>query len=90
MAASGAYPHISRLKLAEALGKHVSTVSNYFSGRIGMPLDVARRAAGLIGVGLDELSGELAVWQDGWAKRRGAKAKGLKGRKGKRERERGE
>ncbi len=63
MAASGAYPHVSRLKLAQELGVHVSTVSNYFSGRIRMPLEVASRVAGLIGVGMEELGRELGKRQ---------------------------
>lgn len=66
MKAKGAYPDVSRVKLAAALGKHISTVSFYLRGRIQMPFDTAVRVAGLIGVGVEELGVEVGKARERW------------------------
>jgi len=79
MVAKGAYPEVSRSKLARELGKHVSTVSFYLSGRIQMPLEVAGEVARLVGVTLEELSWTMGRERAKW---KGRKATVMK-RKGK-------
>lgn len=75
MAASGLYPHVSRTKLARALGMDVSTVSGYLAGRTPLRLRDALRVAELVGVGVEELNEALGKAQVGYAKRRVARAK---------------
>ena len=75
MVSRGAYPGVSRLKLAQALGKHVSSVSNYLSGKTPMPIELAVRMAPLVGVGLEELCRELGEWRRKWKLSRKAKRK---------------
>lgn len=87
---TGIYPHVSRTKLAEAMGKHISTVSKYLNGGRKMSLGVAVELAGLIGVGVEELEREvrgLGVGDGGRyreqerEKRRAGRSGGRSGRK---------
>lgn len=62
-AARGAYPNVSRDKMAGVLGVHKSSVSNMLLGRTRPSLDIALRMAKEIGVEVEELQKELVKWQ---------------------------
>jgi transcriptional regulator with XRE-family HTH domain len=66
--ATGLYPEVSRTKLAEELGKDVSTVTGYLQGRTPPGLDDAAKIARLCGATLHELNWALAERQVEYAK----------------------
>ncbi len=70
MEARGIYPDVSRTKLAQELGVHTATVSNYLGGRRKMPLGQAQEAARAMGVGLDEFVSALIEVRQGWERER--------------------
>ena len=60
---NGAYPEMSRTKLAAATGKHISTVTGMLNGRSAPKLGDAITLAREMGVTIEELYGELAKRQ---------------------------
>ncbi len=72
MTSRGAYPDVSRTKLAQILELHTSTVSNYFTGRTEMPLGLAQKTAAVMGLEVGELITELMSWRRKWREARDA------------------
>ncbi len=61
--AKGAYPTVSRTKMAKLTGLHISTVTGILKGRQRPALRVALVMAKAIGVEIEELERELGKWQ---------------------------
>ncbi len=66
---TGLYPHISRTKLAELTGYHITTITGMLKGRTRVTLDLAVLMAREIGVTVEQLSRELARKQEEYQKR---------------------
>lgn len=69
-ASTGLYPEISRGKLAELTGRHISTITGYLKGRTRMPLSTATIVATAIGVSVAQLNQDLQHQQQSFAGQR--------------------
>lgn len=69
------YPHVSRTIIANALGKHLSLISNYFSGRVVMPMTTAIKVAAMIGVDVETLARDLEEMQREYRRERARAAR---------------
>ncbi len=78
--ATGLYPDASRSKIAELVGRHVTTITHYFNGRTKMPLEVAVKLAPILGVSVERLTGDLSKAQAAFAAEQNGKYKTKKKR----------
>lgn len=72
-AATGLYPDVSRTKIAEATGWHISTVAGILQGRVRAQLDWAVIMAKIVGVTPEQLNKDLKAQQERYKERKSAK-----------------